>query len=136
MPDRLDGKSGSGDAAASLPVSVRHRVAEEIQASEPNRGESKAEMHPSGGRRCWVSSAPTVVASGPGNLLDEDSPVFAAPWQAQAFAMALTLQQRGILAWAEWAEMLGAAGRSAGVAAWVTPSQTRGSTKQHRTTRN
>jgi nitrile hydratase accessory protein len=35
--------------------------------------------------------------------------VFAAPWQAQAFAMALTLQQRGIFTWAEWAEMLGAA---------------------------
>ena len=35
--------------------------------------------------------------------------MFDAPWQAQAFAMTLTLQQRGIFTWAEWAEMLGAA---------------------------
>jgi nitrile hydratase accessory protein len=40
---------------------------------------------------------------------DENGPVFTAPWQAQAFAMALTLQQRGIFTWAEWADMLGAA---------------------------
>jgi nitrile hydratase accessory protein len=40
---------------------------------------------------------------------DDRGPVFDAPWQAQAFAMTLTLQQRGIFTWAEWAEMLGAA---------------------------
>jgi nitrile hydratase accessory protein len=45
----------------------------------------------------------------PGIPRDEDGPVFAAPWQAQAFAMALTLQQRGIFTWAEWADLLGAA---------------------------
>ncbi len=38
-----------------------------------------------------------------------DGPVFDAPWQAQAFAMALTLQQRGLFTWPEWADMLGAA---------------------------
>ena len=51
----------------------------------------------------------TARASIPGIPRDEDGPVFAAPWQAQAFAMALMLQQRGIFTWAEWAEMLGAA---------------------------
>jgi len=45
----------------------------------------------------------------PGIPRDEDGPVFMAPWQAQAFAMALTLQQRGIFTRAEWADMLGAA---------------------------
>ncbi len=45
----------------------------------------------------------------PGIPRDEDGPVFAAPWQAEAFAMALTLQQRGIFTWAEWADLLGAA---------------------------
>jgi nitrile hydratase accessory protein len=38
-----------------------------------------------------------------------DVAALAAPWQAQAFAMALTLQQRGVFTWAEWADMLGAA---------------------------
>jgi nitrile hydratase accessory protein len=54
-------------------------------------------------------AALAALASIPGIPRDEDGPVFAAPWQAQAFAMALTLQQRGIFTWAEWAEMLGAA---------------------------
>jgi len=54
-------------------------------------------------------AALAALASIPSIPRDEDGPVFAAPWQAQAFAMALTLQQRGIFTWAEWAEMLGAA---------------------------
>jgi nitrile hydratase accessory protein len=45
----------------------------------------------------------------PGIPRDENGPVFTAPWQAQAFAMALTLQQRGFFTWAEWADLLGAA---------------------------
>ena len=39
---------------------------------------------------------------------DAGSPVFAAPWQAQAFAMAVTLHERGIFAWPEWAKHLSA----------------------------
>jgi nitrile hydratase accessory protein len=35
-------------------------------------------------------------------------PVFAAPWEAQAFAMAVALQERGIVTPAEWAAALGA----------------------------
>jgi nitrile hydratase accessory protein len=38
---------------------------------------------------------------------DEEGPVFAAPWQAQAFAMALTLHGQGLFTWSEWASMLG-----------------------------
>jgi nitrile hydratase accessory protein len=38
---------------------------------------------------------------------DEEGPVFAAPWQAQAFAMALTLHKSGLFSWSEWAAMLG-----------------------------
>jgi nitrile hydratase accessory protein len=37
-----------------------------------------------------------------------DGPVFAEPWQAQAFAMAVALQQRGLFTWMEWAERLAA----------------------------
>jgi nitrile hydratase accessory protein len=33
--------------------------------------------------------------------------VFREPWEAQAFAMALALQQRGVFTWGEWAAALG-----------------------------
>jgi nitrile hydratase accessory protein len=33
-------------------------------------------------------------------------PVFAEPWQAQAFAMTLQLHQRGLFTWPEWAAAL------------------------------
>ena len=40
---------------------------------------------------------------------DGDGPVFAAPWQAQAFALAVSLNERGVFSWSEWAEHLGTA---------------------------
>jgi nitrile hydratase accessory protein len=33
-------------------------------------------------------------------------PVFREPWEAQAFAMALALHERGLFTWAEWAATL------------------------------
>jgi len=39
---------------------------------------------------------------------DEEGPVFKAPWEAQAFAMTLTLHTRGVFTWREWADALGA----------------------------
>lgn len=39
---------------------------------------------------------------------DAGGPVFAAPWQAQAFATVLQLHEAGVFTWAEWAEALGA----------------------------
>ncbi len=36
----------------------------------------------------------------------EDGPVFAEPWQAQAFAMTLALHERGLFSWPEWAQAL------------------------------
>jgi nitrile hydratase accessory protein len=39
---------------------------------------------------------------------DEDGPVFQAPWEAQAFAMALELHRRGVFTWSEWAATLSA----------------------------
>ena len=38
----------------------------------------------------------------------DDGPVFAEPWQAQAFAMALELHRRGHFTWKEWATQLSA----------------------------
>ena len=43
----------------------------------------------------------------PGIPRDEQGPVFREPWEAQAFAMALALQQRGLFTWSEWAAALG-----------------------------
>jgi nitrile hydratase accessory protein len=37
---------------------------------------------------------------------DADGPVFRAPWEAQAFAMAVTLHERGHFTWKEWAARL------------------------------
>ncbi len=48
------------------------------------------------------------VLTVPGLPRDSDGPVFAAPWQAQAFAMTLTLHARGVFTWGEWAATLAA----------------------------
>ena len=45
----------------------------------------------------------------PGLPRDEQGPVFSAPWQAQAFALALALHERGAFTWPEWAAALSAA---------------------------
>jgi nitrile hydratase accessory protein len=37
---------------------------------------------------------------------DEQGPVFAEPWQAQAFAMAVRLSEQGYFTWKEWAAAL------------------------------
>lgn len=54
-----------------------------------------------------------------GNAGPEAEPVFAEPWQAQAFAMAVHLHARGVFTWPEWAGALAQqiAARSAAAAA-------------------
>jgi nitrile hydratase accessory protein len=42
----------------------------------------------------------------PGIPRDDNGPVFRAPWEAHAFAMALTLHARGLFSWREWAATL------------------------------
>ena len=42
----------------------------------------------------------------PGLPRDRDGPVFRAPWEAQAFAMTLSLHERGLFTWPEWATAL------------------------------
>ena len=39
---------------------------------------------------------------------DSEGPVFREPWEAQAFAMALTLHARGLFTWPEWSAALAA----------------------------
>ena len=48
-----------------------------------------------------------AVRSLPGLPLDADGPVFREPWEAQAFAIVVALNQRGLFGWDEWAAMLG-----------------------------
>ena len=36
-----------------------------------------------------------------------EGPVFREPWEAQAFALALSLHERGVFSWTEWAAALG-----------------------------
>jgi nitrile hydratase accessory protein len=48
--------------------------------------------------------ATQAVASIPRN---DDGPVFREPWQAEAFALALSLHERGLFTWNEWAATLG-----------------------------
>ena len=50
---------------------------------------------------------------------DAEGPVFQAPWEAQAFAMALSLHARGVFTWREWADALAA--QLAAAAAAGTP---------------
>jgi len=42
----------------------------------------------------------------PGIPRDAEGPVFREPWEAQAFAMALTLHERGLFSWPQWAATL------------------------------
>ncbi len=48
------------------------------------------------------------LADFPRLLRDENGPVFAEPWQAQAFGLAVKLSEQGYFTWKEWAETLAA----------------------------
>ncbi len=49
---------------------------------------------------------PERIASLPSFPRDEEGPVFAEPWQAQAFALAVELSARGHFTWKEWSSAL------------------------------
>ena len=57
---------------------------------------SKSELQPD----------PERLASLPSLPRDEGGPVFAEPWQAQAFALAVRLSAQGHFTWKEWAAAL------------------------------
>ena len=54
-----------------------------------------------------ANDAAARFASSPFLPRDEGGPVFAEPWQAQAFAMAVQLSAAGYFTWTEWATALG-----------------------------
>jgi len=51
-------------------------------------------------------AARRAAAEVPSIPRDDEGPVFREPWQAQAFAMALKLHERGVFTWPEWAATL------------------------------
>ncbi len=53
-------------------------------------------------------ATPRAAASSRGFPRKDDEPVFREPWEAQAFALARTLQERGVFSATEWAATLGA----------------------------
>ena len=42
-----------------------------------------------------------------GTPRDRDGPVFREPWEAQVFALAVSLSERGLFSWNEWTAILG-----------------------------
>jgi len=54
------------------------------------------------------AEALTATRASPGIPRDREGPVFNEPWEAQAFAMTLELNKRGLFTWKEWTEALGA----------------------------
>jgi len=48
----------------------------------------------------------TAAAALTGIPSDSDSVVFREPWEAQAFAIAIALHERGLFSWPEWAAAL------------------------------
>jgi nitrile hydratase accessory protein len=55
-----------------------------------------------------LRACPGLPLGRDGGAGDAEAPVFAEPWQAQAFAMTLQLHQRGLFTWPEWAAALSA----------------------------
>jgi nitrile hydratase accessory protein len=53
------------------------------------------------------AATPPATRSLPGLPRNDDGPVFAAPWEAEAFALALALHERGVFTWTEWVATLG-----------------------------
>jgi nitrile hydratase accessory protein len=53
-----------------------------------------------------MDAATEATTALPGIPRDDDGPVFREPWEAQAFAMALALHERGLFTWRKWAHAL------------------------------
>jgi nitrile hydratase accessory protein len=54
-----------------------------------------------------TNNAAERFAASPRLPRDEEGPVFAEPWQAQAFALAVRLSAEGHFTWTEWTTALG-----------------------------
>ena len=50
--------------------------------------------------------ASTVFRAIPSIPKDDEGPVFSDPWEAEVFAMTLSMHEQGVFTWKEWAAML------------------------------
>ncbi len=57
-------------------------------------------------RRERPAAAPVQSGALPGQPRDDSGPVFAEPWEAQAFALAVQLSHAGWFTWREWTAAL------------------------------
>jgi nitrile hydratase accessory protein len=53
-----------------------------------------------------IDAAALATRAVPSIPCDAEGPVFREPWEAQAFAIALALHERGVFTWLEWAATL------------------------------
>jgi nitrile hydratase accessory protein len=58
------------------------------------------------GKSSTETAARQAEGAVPGIPRDDDGPVFREPWEAQAFAIAVALNARGLFTWSEWAAAL------------------------------
>ncbi len=70
-----------------------------------------------------VPAATPDLAALPHIPCDAEGPVFREPWEAHAFALAVTLHQKGLFTWPEWAEALSAEITRAQAMAIPTPAR-------------
>jgi nitrile hydratase accessory protein len=71
-----------------------------------------------------VTAVHTPLDALPGLPRDEDGPVFEQPWQAHAFAMTVSLHERGVFTWPEWSNALSQEIRSAAQSNTPNPGET------------
>ena len=64
--------------------------------------------HPKGEYRSAQHEGPAMsgLPSLPGQPVEAGEPVFREPWEAHAFALAVSLHERGLFTWPEWAAAL------------------------------
>ena len=74
--------------------------------ADPTRKGIDRRVRAVSGARMMDAAAARATAAVPGIPRDADGPVFREPWEAQAFAMALALHERGLFTWTEWAAAL------------------------------
>src|SRR3954468_747722 len=98
-PGRARTRNGSIPCASRGPSSgARRRIRTSSSRSMPGRATLSLPED-----LAAVAAAVAPIPRG-----EDGAPVFAAPWEAQAFAMTLALHERGVFTWTEWGAALAA----------------------------
>src|SRR5512141_2729925 len=112
MPEASTGPSRAITVATSFPTPARISKARNASTFIPCvflRANFGARTHHPGTPFIWTCGT-TTLSTPDLNVhrlpRDEGGPVFAEPWQAQAFALAVRLSAEGHFTWKEWAAAL------------------------------